>query len=165
MSDTFDFEAFIAGTELAQMKTGFYRVDNRVRIVELTKQHDALPAATPDDRESTKGSPRQALAEQIAALRDEMESSRVELTLRALTMDEFKSVGDADDDVYKQLAMQSVEPVLSAAQWKTLADRIGFAQFAQISKDANDLVLSKVAVPDFSRSVSQTLSPPTSSES
>ena len=44
-------------------------------------------------------------------------------------------------------------------------DRIGIAQWSEIVKDANDLILSKVAVPDFSRSVSETLSPRVSSES
>lgn len=165
MSDTFDFEAFIAGTELAQVKTGFYRKDHRVKIADLTKQHDALPATSGDERETATESPRKALAEQIVALRDEMEASRVELTLRALTPDEFKAVAEDEAAIYDQLATQSVSPKLDAGQWKKLADAVGFAQFAQITKDANDLVLSKVAVPDFSRSVSATLSPPTSSES
>jgi hypothetical protein len=165
MSDTFNFEAFIAGTELAQVKTGFYRKDHRVQIAELTREHDALPASSGDERESDGPNPRKALAEQIAALRDEMEASRVELTIRALTPDEFKKVGEDDSSVYDQLAMQAVSPKLDAGQWKRLADAVGFAQFAQITKDANDLVLSKVAVPDFSHSVSRTLSPPTSSES
>jgi hypothetical protein len=164
MSDTFDFEAFIAGTELAQVKTGFYRKDHRVRIAELTKEHDVLPAAAGDERESAQESPRKALAEQIAALRDEMDASRVELTIRALTPDEFRGLPETADGIYEQLEMQAVSPKLNRDQWRTLANRIGFAQFAQISKDASDLVLSKVAVPDFSRSVSATLSPPVSSE-
>ena len=76
------------------------------------------------------------------------------------------AISDDDNlDIYDQLEMQSVEPKLTREQWKALADRIGMAQFAQITKDANDLVLSKVAVPDFSQSVSETLSPPAPSAS
>lgn len=165
MSDTFDFEAFIAGTQLAQMKTGFFRKDHRPAILELTKQHDALPADAGDERESAKTSPRKKIADQIAALRDEMEQSRTDITLRALTPEEYKALSEDADAVYAQLALQSVEPKLTEAQWRTLSDRIGYAQFAQMCKDANDLILTRVAVPDFSRSVSATLSPPASSES
>ena len=164
MSD-FDFDAFIEGTELAQMKTGFYRKDHRVRIAELTAEHDAIPATSGDERETEQESPRKALAEQIAALRDEMDASHVEVTLRSLTPDEFRALPETTDSIYKQLEIMSVEPRLTEEQWRTLADRIGFAQFAKISTDASNLVLSKVAVPDFSRSVSATLSGPTSSES
>jgi hypothetical protein len=57
-----------------------------------------------------------------------------------------------------------VNPPLTSDQWRRLADKIGMSQFAQIVKDANDLVLSRVAVPDFSRNVSETLSPPAYSE-
>lgn len=165
MSEPFDFEAFISGTQLARGTVGFYRTDHRTEIARLTREHDALPAEAGDERESSKASPRKALAEKIAALRQEMEASRVEFTIRTLTPDEFKSLSEDEDAVYDQLALQSVEPKLDASQWRRLADAIGMAQFSQINKDANALILSKVAVPDFSRSVSETLSPPAPSES
>jgi len=166
MSEPFDFEAFISGTQLARGTVGFYRADHRTEIAQLTREHDAISPDAGDEREASAPSNRKALADKIAALRQEMEASRVEFTIRTLTPDEFKRINDdASLDVYDQLAMQSVEPALTKDQWKRLADRIGTAQWAQLVKDANDLVLSRVAVPDFSRSVSETLSPPTSSES
>jgi hypothetical protein len=165
-SEPFDFEAFISGTQLARGQVGFYKVDHRPEIARLTREHDALAPEPGDDREVAQESPRKVLAARIAALREEMEASRVEFTIRTLTPDEFRRVSDDESlDIYDQLAMQAVEPELNRDQWKRLADHIGMAQFAQITKDANDLILSKVAVPDFSRSVSETLSPPLSSES
>ena len=150
----------------------------------LQAEHDALPPAGADDRISSK-SGRHEIAEQIKALRDAMEASRVEFVLRTLTPDEFKLVQadaqlpDAEQKIseYDQLAWQSTAPPecdnpalyadlpqLTAAKWKALADRIGMRQFSDLLNDANALVLTKVAVPDFSRSVSETLSPRTPSE-
>ena len=166
MSETFDFDAFIAGTQLARGTVSFFRKDNQREIQRLTREHDALPKSGGDERESAESSPRHELAQRIADLRAEMEASRVEFTIRTLTPDEFRKISDDDKlDVYDQLEWQSVDPKLTREQWKALADRIGMAQFAQITKDANDLVLSKVAVPDFSQSVSETLSPPAPSAS
>lgn len=166
MSEPFDFDAFIAGTQLARGPVGFYRVDHRPEIARLSKQHDAMPPDGGDDREQSVPSLRKGIADRIKALRDEMEASRVEFIIRTLSPDEFKKIQDDEKlDVYDQLAMQAVEPELDRDQWKRLADRIGMSQWAQVVKDANDLILSKVAVPDFSRSVSETLSPRVSSES
>ena len=165
MSEPFDFDAFISGTQLARGTTAFYKVDHRPAIIALTREHDALPKDEGDDREQSAPSPRKALAEKIAGLRAEMEASRVELVIRTLTPDEFKRLDDTTVDVYDQLSWQAIEPALTKDQWKALADKIGTAQWSQIVSDANALILSKVAVPDFSRSVSETLSPPKSSES
>ena len=178
MTEPFDFDAFIAGTQLARGTVSFYRVDHQREIQRLTQEHDAIPKSG-DERESAATSPRHELAQRIADLRAEMEASRVELTIRTLTPDEFRKISDDDAlDIYDQLEWQSKAPEgsdnpaayadlpqLTRAQWKAMADRIGMAQFAQITKDANDLVLSKVAVPDFSQSVSETLSPPAPSAS
>ena len=180
MSEPFDFDAFIRGTSLARRTVGAYRVDHRDAIARLIAEHDATPAETGDERETSTGSTtRHALAERIAALRAEMEASRVEWTLRTLTPDEFGKVRDDDAvTVYEQVAMQSRAPEgcanpslyndlpnLTADQWHAIADAIGSRQWGDLVADANNLILSKAAVPDFSRSVSATLSPPTSSES
>jgi len=160
MSEPFDFESFINGTQLARGTVGFYKVDHRPEILRLTREHDALPVEGGDEREGSGPSKRGAVAAKIASLREEMEGSWVEFTIRTLTPDEFRRMSDDDNlDVYDQLEMQSIEPALSKDQWRRLADRIGTAQWSKIVSDANNLVLSKVAVPDFSRSVSETLSP------
>lgn len=165
MSEPFDFDAFIAGTQLARGTVSFFKVDHRPEIARLTREHDALPVDGGDDREVSATSPRQELATRIKVLRTEMEDSRVSLTIRTLTPDEFRKVMDAEtEEPYDQLALQSVEPVLTSEQWRKLADKIGTAQFKVICDDANALILSKVAVPDFSPTVSQTLSPRASSE-
>lgn len=164
MSELFDFDAFLAGTQLARRTVGFYKVDHRDEIARLTREHDAMPADGGDQRISSKGTPRKALADRIAALRDEMEGSRVDMVIRTLTADEFKAIQGDDKDVFDQFATQSVEPKLTREQCKQFADRIGHAQWKAIMDEANALVLAKVAVPDFSQSVSQTLSPPPSSE-
>lgn len=162
MSD-FDFEAFIKGTQLPRRTVHVFRVDHRDEIDRLTREHDALPPEGADDRLASR-SQRRDLAERIAAMRGEMDGSRVEFTIRTLTPDEFKRLQDDDDlDVYAQLEWQSVEPKLTAQQWRQIADAVGVAQFQGLVQDANDLVLSRVAVPDFSPSVSETLSPPQSS--
>ena len=165
MSEPFDFEAFIKGTQLARRTVAVYRVDHRDEIERLQAEHDRLPDESGDQREGSKGGPRKALAERIVALRAEMDASRTEFVIRTLTPDEFKALSDDTMGVYDQMAMQSVEPSLTAAQWQQVANAVGAAQWGALVKDANDLILSKVAVPDFSRSVSQTLNPPAPSES
>ena len=179
MPEPFDFDAFIRGTSLARRTVGAYRVDHRDAIARLEAEHDATPADAGDERETSTGSTtRHALAERIAALRAEMEASRVEWTLRTLTSEEFRGVMEAkDDEPYEQIALMSRAPDgcanpslyrdlpnLTADQWRQVSRAIGSAQWGALVSDANSLIVSKVAVPDFSRSVSATLSPPTSSE-
>lgn len=163
MSEPFDFEAFISGAQLARRTVSAFKVDHRDAIRDLQQQHDALTAD--DGRESSR-SPRRELAERIKALRDEMETSRIEFTIRTLKPDELKRVREDDSlDVEDQLAMQSVEPALSAEQWRRVGEVVGAAQWAVLVSEANDLILSKVAVPDFSPNVSKTLSQRESSPS
>lgn len=179
MSEPFDFDAFIRGTSLARRTVGAYRVDHRDAIARLIAEHDATPAETGDERETSTPSRRHEIAEQVAALRAEMEASRVEWTLRTLTSEEFRGIMEAkDDEPFEQIALMSRAPDgcanpalykdlphLTADQWRQISRALGSAQWGALVNDANNLVTSKVAVPDFSRSVSETLSPPTSSES
>lgn len=166
MSEPFDFDAFIKGTQLPRRVVSAFSVDHRDEIARLTAEHDALPDDGVDDREASVASPRAVLAARVKSLRDEMEASRVDFVIRTLTPQEFKLVQDDDSlDVYDQLATQSVEPVLTRDQWRQIGEAIGSGQWGAIVAAANELVLKRVAVPDFSRSVSQTLSPRVSSAS
>ena len=176
MSDAFDFEAFINGTSLARRTVSAFRVDHRDEISRLIREHDAMPADEGDEREAATESPRRALAERITALRGEMEASRVTWTLRTLTPEEFREVTEADDatlGVFEQVALQSRAPKdcknpslyndlpnLTADQWRAIAGVIGSAQWGQLVADANALILSKVAVPDFSPNGSANRSQP-----
>lgn len=162
----FDFEAFIRGTQLPRRTVSIYRVDHRDEIQRLTAEHDALRDDRGDERESTTTSPRLELAQRIAALRDEMDASRADFVIRTLTPEEFRILQESDDlSVYDQMEMQSIEPKLTGEQWKRLGDAVGSGQWAAVVAAANELVLKRVAVPDFSRSVSATLTPRESSES
>jgi hypothetical protein len=174
MSEPFDFDAFIRGTSLARRTVSAYRVDNRDEIARLIKAHDSLPETFGDERESDGPSTRDEIAARIATLREQMESSRVEWTIRTLTPQEFAAL---DDDVFKQIGLQSRPPEgcanpslyndlpnLTDDQWQQIAGAIGAAQWGELVKDANALVISKVAVPDFSQTASETKTQRTSSE-
>ena len=174
MSEPFDFDAFIRGTSLARRTVSAYRVDNRDAIDHLKAKYDALPSEDGDERESsTVDANRQALADEIASLRSAMEASRVEWVIRTLGPEEFAKIRDDDTlDVFDQVSMQSRAPEgcknpslyndlpnLTADQWKQIAAAIGAAQWGELVTDANNLVLSKVAVPDFSPATSTTRTP------
>lgn len=173
MSEPFDFDAFIRGTSLPRRTVSAYRFDHSDQIARLKAAHDALPADEGDERESSTGDARRAeIAAQIVALRDEMEASRVEWVIRTLGPEEFGKVRDDESlTVFDQISMQSRAPEgcanpnlyndlpnLTADQWKQIAAAIGAAQWGELVTDANNLVLSKVAVPDFlpATSVSRT---------
>jgi len=150
MSD-FDFEAFISGARLAEDTFPLYLVDNSREIARLTEQLDAAKTGG-DEREASTGNETAELEAKIAALVDEMGKSKRELTLRALTPDELKRVGDDDTDIYDQLAMQSVKPALNRDQWRRLGAAAGAMQFSRFQSKANVLATNDVVMPDFSPS-------------
>lgn len=159
----FDFEAFIAGAQLPRRTVTFYAADKTDEIERLTAEHDSLPAEA-DDRVGSKSS-RRKLAEQIKALREEMEDSEQSIIIRALDADEMQHHSNNDAlDIYDQLAAQTVEPALTADQWREIAKRISYGVMSGIVAKANALALRSVAVPDFSQSVLESLSPPESSQ-
>lgn len=172
MSEPFDFDAFIRGTSLPRRTVSAYRVDNRDAIERLRAAFDDAPEGG-DDREFSGSSERDTIAEQIATLRNEMEASRVEWVIRTLGPEEFGKVRDDESlTVFDQISMQSRAPEgcanpnlyndlpnLTADQWKQIAAAIGAAQWGELVTDANNLVLSKVAVPDFSPATSTTRTP------
>lgn len=174
----FDFDSFVAGTNLARDQVSVYGKDHATTIARLQSEHDALPD-TEDERESSGSTSRQSIAEQIRALRDEMEQSRQDLTLRTLGPDEYQTVvGDESLDIYDRVALQTQPPKdspnpaayndlpnLTADQVRRLAGVIGAGQWANVRTVADDLISHKVAVPDFSQTVSQTLSRGASSKS
>jgi hypothetical protein len=169
MSEPFDFDAFIRGTSLARRTVSAFRVDNRDEIAQLIRAHDSLPENGGDERESDGPSTRDEIAARIAALREQMESSRVQWTIRTLTPQEFAAL---DDDVFKQIGLQSRAPEgcanpslyndlpnLTADQWRQIAKAIGSRQWGDLVDSANALIMSKVAVPDFSPAISRTRTP------
>lgn len=152
----FDFEAFISGTQLARRTVSLYRVDHRDEVRRLTGQYEQAKEAVQDERVGVK-SPRRDMQERIEALVAEMEASKTDFLLRTLTPDEFQRLRKDDNlDVFDQLEIQSIEPHLTADQWRQVSEAVGVAQWSPFVAEANDLILSKVVVPDFSRADSTT---------
>ena len=173
MSEPFDFDAFIRGTSLARRTVSAFRVDNRDEIAHLIEAYQSLPETSGDERESDGPTTRDEIAARIATLREDMESSRVEWTIRTLGPEEFKQITEDDDlDTFDQIALQSRAPEkcanpslyndlpnLTADQWKQVALVIGARQWGDLVSSADALVVSKVAVPDFSPATSTTRTP------
>ena len=154
MSEPFDFEAFIAGSKLAEDTFAMYLVDHGPQIARLDAQIDQAKSG-PDDRESSTVSAEVAdLEHQRDVLVAKMEESRREFTLRACTPDELKRLASDETDVYDQLAMQSVSPPLDRDQWQRVGDAVGAMQFSEFVNKASALLTSKVVAPDFSRTSS-----------
>ena len=149
MSEPFDFEAFIAGSRLAQDTFHLYLVDNGPAISRLQDDLDKAQAVG-DEREATPGVDSSRIESEIKALIDEMETSRRSFTLRALNSSELETTTSDDTDVFDQLAIQSVKPTLNRDQWKRVSEVVGVTQFRRFVSEANALALRQVVVPDFS---------------
>lgn len=180
MSEHFDFDAFIRGTSLARRTVSAFRVDNRDEIARLIEAYESLPETpTGDERETDGPSTRDEIGARITTLREDMESSRVQWTLRTLGPEEFRQIIDVGDpEPFEQVAMQSRAPEkcanpslyndlpnLTADQWRQIAQAIGSRQWGDLVDEATALIVSKVAVPDFSPSASTTRTPLGLSES
>ena len=155
MSEPFDFEAFIAGSKLAEDTFDLYLVNHGPAIARLREQIEQAKDSG-DEREGTIPADVTALEQQIARLTAEMQKSKREVTLRQLTYDELEEESKPERSVYDQLAVQSVSPTLTAEQWKRLADAAGARQFNDLVVKANGLAMLGVVVPDFSPSTSTT---------
>ena len=153
MSEPFDFEAFIAGAKLAEDTFHLYLVDHGPAIARLQADVDKARAVA-DDREASVDGESVEKEREVERLIAEMEGSRRSFTLRALNTEEFKRTADDDTDVFDQLAIQAVKPVLDRDQWKRISDVVGATQFGRFVAEANGLAMRQVVVPDFSPTVS-----------
>lgn len=149
MTEPFDFEAFIAGSHLAEDTFDLYLVNHGPAIARLREQIEQATTG-PDDRESTVPTDVTRLEREAARLGAEMEKSRRQVTLRALTPDELEQTAEDEADVYDQLAIQSVNPALDREQWKRLGAAAGARQLSELIAKANRLATAEVVVPDFS---------------
>ena len=154
MSEPFDFEAFIAGSKLAEDTFELYLVNHGPAIARLREQIEQATVGGGDDREATVPADVSDLERQVARLTAEMQKSRRELTLRSVTPDELEHIASDETDVYDQLAIQAVKPALDREQWKRLGATVGAAQFSEFVLKANALATLKVVVPDFSPTTS-----------
>ena len=154
MSEPFDFESFISGAKLAEDTFPLYLVNHGPAIERLRAEIDQAKAGGADDREASVTADVTALEQQVARLTAEMQRSRRDLTLRSVTPDELEKISSDGTDVYDQLAIQSVKPVLDRDQWKRLAAAAGAQQFSEFIRKANALATLQVVVPDFSPTTS-----------
>lgn len=163
MSKPFDFEAFISGSHLPTIEVPLYRVDHSLRIAQLDIQIKALPEEPGDEREGVQ-SEREALVAERDALMQEQVDSTVLFELRALNSQEYASVGGASVDAFDQIALQSQGTRNEAPRevWERVSASVSAMQWGMFVGHANDLILSRVVVPDFSPTTSKT--PPPSSE-
>lgn len=154
MSEPFDFEAFIAGSKLAEDTFELYLVNHGPAIARIQAEIEQATTGSGDDRESTVPADVTDLERQVKRLTAEMQKSRREITLRSVTPDELERIAGDSTDVYDQLAIQSVKPALDRDQWKRLGAAAGAEQFADFIRKANALATLKVVVPDFSPTTS-----------
>ena len=167
MSEPFDFDKFIAGTELPRTTVPLIRTDNSVKITALRARLAKIPEQAGDERETTVDE-RSPLTEQIAALEAEQEASAMLVELRALNPQEWKDVvEDSEKDVYDQIAAQSqgTRNEGDRDRWVAVASKVTAYQWGQFVDRANNLALTRVAMPDFSQNDSETPSQQGSSES
>lgn len=165
MSEPFDFDAFISGAEMPTIPVPLIRKDRSAQIAKLRTTLAKIPEEVGDERESSVDE-RAVLTERIAALEAEQEASAMMVELRALNPQEFKDVVlDDTKDVYDQIAAQSqgTRNEGDRARWESVAAKVTAHQWGVFVEAANALVLTKVAMPDFSQNDSTTQSPPTSS--
>ena len=154
MSESFDFEAFIAGSKLAEDTFDLYLVNHGPAIARLKAQIEQATTGTGNDREASVSADVTDLEQQVARLTAQMQQSKREVTLRSVTPDELEKIAGPDTDVYDQLAIQAVNPPLDREQWKRLGAAAGAEQFSDFIRKANALATLKVVVPDFSRTTS-----------
>lgn len=167
MSEPFDFDAFIRGAEMPHATVPLIRKDRSAQITELRAALERLPEEGADERESTVDE-RAPLLERIAALEAEQAESAMIVELRALNPQEFKDAVVAEGtDVYDQIAAQSqgTRNEGDRERWVAVAATISAFQWGEFLERANALLLSKVALPDFSQNGSTTPTRRTSSAS
>ena len=175
MSKPFNFEEFMAGVTVRTVHAKVYLVDKTDEIEALNEQADdaALKSVVGGDNRMTSKSAAGKIKKQIEALQAEMEDGAVEFEFRPLTPDEFnelqaKGAKDEDYDTrYDQLAAQSVNPKLTADQWREFANsgRVTIGQFIQICSVATNVSMETVSVPKASPNILEAMKAKTTSGS
>ena len=158
MSEPFDFDAFISGTQLARRTVSAYRVRPPGEIERLTARARRDPRRVRRARVHRAVAPRRISPSRSPTLRAEMEASRVEWTLRTLTPEELRQHIEVrrtrrgrrtTQMAFEQIATMSRPPgqvqeplrLLGSAephrdQWQQIGDVIGAAQWGALYTDA-----------------------------
>jgi hypothetical protein len=124
----------------------------RAEFEELERRLDET--RSDDDRLGGK-SERQSILERMDEIRAQIESSWMTLRLRALTPaenDELveKYPDDNSGQVLAAVALQIVDPPMTAEQVATMRDRIGIGQWSRVVGKSREVSYGEVVTPDFS---------------
>lgn len=170
MDEKFDIDAWLSDAELPETVVRVNKYGHlAARLKALQEEHDAAKRAESGDvRLTSKGSRSRELADEIAAVREQMESGWLSIRLRGLTGDELDRVNKAKDAEAKtilSLSLQAVEPRLDGRALKALRDKIGVGQWSHVVEEAGRVAFGEVRTPDFSASVLASLATGGSSKS
>jgi hypothetical protein len=162
----FDFEAFIAGTNLPRFEVPLYRIVHQRRIDELTEQIDKASEkeVAGDFRESTIDTTPDLTAERDRLVA-EQEASAQWVELRALSADEYDALRPDDKDVLDQISIQSrgTRNEGDRDKWAAIRKAATPGAWMLFVARANEIVVQTSVMPDFSLTDSKT--PHTPSES
>jgi hypothetical protein len=143
------------------------RGDLVAELEEIDRQYAQLPEG---DGRLTSGAPRRRLAEQAAALREQMQDSTIVFRLRGLSrrtwdalvkqhppiqdVEEHKAFGYNTDTFFDALVRASlVDPTLDPQQWEQLLETVTTSQWRKLAFTAQILSTNDVSVP-FSKAAS-----------
>ncbi|KNX38104.1 hypothetical protein [Luteipulveratus halotolerans] len=174
----FDFEAFLNGFEVDEETVTVFQINRTKEFTEAQAEADAAltwariaEAEGDDDAQKKHAAEARKHANRAKRLRDEMDASAVKFRIRAIDPDTWRefvnrSMANKSLDLrHEQLAVQVVEPKLTADQWREFGKRIGAGRFLDIYTAALDLTERSVVLPDFSPSTSEVLGRKGSSQS
>lgn len=165
----FDFEAFIAGTDLPRFEVPLYRVVHQQRINELNERIAETSVPDPkhgDLRESTIAPP-DLTAERDSLVKAQDESAQW-VELRTLSAAEFADVAyDKDKDALDQIAAQSkgTRNEGDRDKWAQVKASVLPGAWSLFLARANEIIEQTAVMPDFSLNSSATPSIRASSES
>lgn len=166
MSEPFDFESFIAGTNLPRFQVPLYGVVNQRRIYELDEKIERASKGTSGDEREVSVSPVTALTDERDKLLADQEASARWVELRALSADEFATVSSDDKkDILDQIAAQSQGTSNEADRdrWAQIKAAALPGAWTLFVARANEILEQTLVMPDFSLTGSKNPSQPASS--
>lgn len=166
-----DIDSLIASAALPERTISHcVRGDLVAEVERLDRELASLASA---DQRLTGNQEARKVAEQIEAVREHMQTSSIEFTLRALGRRAFqkfqtehaprdgnltdRAMGFNEETFMDDLVRQSiVAPKITDEQWDSLCDSMTAAQWSEFANVATSLNMEQVSVP-FSRSASRIL--------
>jgi hypothetical protein len=158
MPNPFDFEAFIAGTNLPRFEVPLYGVVHQHRIDELDAEIKAARDVEGGDERESSVSPVVTLTEERDRLEAEQEASASWVELRSLSGEEYEAVPNGEDSLLDQIAAQSqgTRNPLDRERWAKVKAKAPAGSWFLFASRANEIVRQSLVVPDFSLNSSKT---------